>query len=146
MVSKLDLKGTRGCAAFNLRRTSRAVTQIYDAALRESGLRSTQFGILVTLARLQPASVRALADTTLMDATTMTRNLKLMKLAGLVEITPRRERREKHVRLSNKGQRALARSVPLWRAAQIEFERKLGNEEWSVLRRQLERVADLQGE
>jgi len=37
--SKLDLTGTGYCASFNFRRTARAVTQLYDAALQESGIR-----------------------------------------------------------------------------------------------------------
>src|SRR5438067_10317538 len=45
--SPLDLDGTGYCASFNFRRTARAVTRLYDTALQESGIRSTQFAILV---------------------------------------------------------------------------------------------------
>jgi len=43
--SKLDLTGTGYCASFNFRRTARAVTQLYDAALqdRASARRSSLF-------------------------------------------------------------------------------------------------------
>ena len=62
--SKLDLTGTGYCASFNFRRTARAVTQLYDAALQESGIRSTQFAILVGIAKNQPVSIGALATNT----------------------------------------------------------------------------------
>ena len=40
---------SRICANFNLRRAARAVSQFYDSALQESGLRSTQFSLLVAI-------------------------------------------------------------------------------------------------
>ena len=54
--SKLDLNGTGYCGSFNFRRTARAVTKLYDMALQESGIRSTQFSILVGIAKNQPVS------------------------------------------------------------------------------------------
>ena len=65
--SKLDLTGTGYCASFNFRRTARAVTQLYDAALQESGIRSTQFAILVGIAKNQPVSIGALAEVLIID-------------------------------------------------------------------------------
>ena len=142
----IDLKGTRGCAAFNLRKTARVVTQAYDAALRPSGLRSTQFTVLIAIALLEAPSVGALAEATLMDATTMTRNLRLLKSAGLIEVSPRGAGREKQVRLSKAGERALARAVPMWRAVQARFVAALGPTTWSKMRAELEEVASLAAE
>jgi DNA-binding MarR family transcriptional regulator len=139
----IDLAGTRGCAAFNLRKTARVVTQAYDAALRPSGLRSTQFTVLIAIARLEAPSVGALAEATLMDATTMTRNLRLLKSAGLIEISPRGASREKQVRLSKAGERALARAVPMWREVQARFVAAFGQGKWSKMRAELEEVASL---
>jgi DNA-binding MarR family transcriptional regulator len=139
----VDLTGARGCAAFNLRKTARVVTQAYDAALKPSGLRSTQFAILVAIARLDAPSVGALAATTLMDATTMTRNLRLLKAEGLIEISPRGAGREKLVQLSKAGERALARAVPMWRTVQARFVSAFGSMKWSKMRAELEEVASL---
>ena len=143
LIEGVDLTGTGACAAFSLRKTARAVTQVYDAGLRETGVRSTQFTILVAIAKSQPATVGALAKLTLMDPTTMTRNLRLLKSEGLVEVSPRGERREKCVRLSKKGERALARSVPVWRAMQSRFVASFGERKWSEMRRELELLAAL---
>jgi hypothetical protein len=38
------------CLNFNLRRTSRAVTQYYDEALKPTGVKVTQFTILMAIA------------------------------------------------------------------------------------------------
>lgn len=141
----IDLKGAFGCAAFTLRKTARVVTQMYDNALRAGGLRSTQFTILVGVYRLQPVPIGKLATFILMDPTTMTRSIALMQEQGMVEVSERGARREKLVRITAKGERALARTAPLWRAVQTNFEAALGVTEWSNLRRQLDRVTQLKG-
>jgi DNA-binding MarR family transcriptional regulator len=143
LVDGVDLKGTYACAAFSLRKTARAVTQVYDEALREAGLRSTQFTVLVAVAKVQPVSVGALAQKTLMDATTMTRNLALLKAEGLVTVGARGAKREKLVRLTAKGQKALARATPVWRDMQTRFIGTFGQRKWDDVRRDLETLAAL---
>ena len=61
-LSELNLNGTGSCASFNFRRTARAVTRLYDQAFEPFGIRSTQFTILVGIAKTQPTSISALAD------------------------------------------------------------------------------------
>ena len=48
------------CVRSTLRMVSRAVTQLYDDILRPSGLRVTQFSILVTIVRSGEANLRQL--------------------------------------------------------------------------------------
>src|SRR5215475_15991352 len=113
-----DLSGTSDCAAYQFRRTSRAVARLYDAALSPAGIRSTQFAILTAIAKLQPVSISRVAEILLIDATTMTRSLKLLEKDGLIEIAPRGERRQRLLTLTSKATKALAVAVPLWRQAQ----------------------------
>src|SRR5947208_4658694 len=91
----LDLSGTGYCASFNFRRTARAVTQLYDAALQESGIRSTQFAILVGIAKNQPVSIGALAEVLIIDQTTLTRSLRLLQKEGLIKISERSTMRQR---------------------------------------------------
>lgn len=139
----LDLTGTRGCASFNLKRAARAVTQAYDEALAAAGLRSTQFAVLVATARTQPVSIGELASLTLSDPTTMTRNVRLMARAGLIDVPARGPKREKRVRLTAKGTRALAKALPHWRAAQARFVGAFGGPAWKGMQHDLERAARL---
>jgi DNA-binding MarR family transcriptional regulator len=139
--SKLDLSGTGYCASFNFRRTARAVTQLYDAALQETGLRSTQFAILVAIAKSQPVSIGSLADVLVMDRTTLTRSLRLLKKDGLVAISDRSTMRQRFLTITPKGERALARCLPLWRKAHKRFVATVGSEYWIDLRNELERLA-----
>ncbi len=78
----LDLTGTGYCASFNFRRATRAITALFDNALQESGIRSTQFAILTAVAKTQPVSISTLCEILLMDATTLTRSLDLLRKAG----------------------------------------------------------------
>src|SRR3979490_3279650 len=108
--SKVDLTGTGYCASFNFRRTARAVTQHYDAALQESGIRSTQFAILVGIAKKQPVSIGALAEVLTIDQTTLTRSLRVLKKESLITISERSPGRQRFLEVH-------PRAGALWRGA-----------------------------
>ena len=139
--SKLDLNGTGYCGSFNFRRTARAVTKLYDMALQESGIRSTQFSILVGIAKNQPVSIGALADVMIIDRTTLTRSLRLLQKAGLIAISDRAAMRQRFLTITTKGEYTLARSLPAWREAHARFVATVGSEHWIDLRNELEQLA-----
>jgi DNA-binding MarR family transcriptional regulator len=139
--SKLDLAGTGYCASFNLRRTARAVTRAYDEALQETGMRSTQFTILVGIAKNQPVSIGALADVLIIDPTTLTRSLGLLRKEGLITVSNRAAMRQRFLALTRTGERALARSLPAWRKVQERLVSTVGAEQWNDLRSKLEELA-----
>src|SRR5260370_4194009 len=119
--SPLDLNGTGYCASFNFRRTARAVTRLYDMALQESGIRSTQFAILVGVVKNQPVSIGALADVLVIDSTTLTRSVRLLEKEGLVTISNRAAMRQRFLTITATGEHTLARSLPAWRTAAGRF-------------------------
>ena len=139
----LDLHGTGYCASFTFRKTARAVTRLYDAALQESGIRSTQFAILVGIAKKQPVSIGTLADVLIMDGTTLTRNLQLLQKERLITISNRAAMRQRFLTITARGERVLARSLPAWRKAQERFVAAVGSEYWVGFRKELERLAHL---
>jgi DNA-binding MarR family transcriptional regulator len=150
LIEGVDLTGTHGCAAFNLRRASRVVSQLYDAGLQPAGLRATQFAILVAVGKTQPISVGKLAQITVMDQTTISRSLAPLARDGLIELSARGAKREKRVRLTAKGERRLTRAVPMWRALQERFVAAFGAGNWREMRRELEvltgaAAADMRG-
>jgi DNA-binding MarR family transcriptional regulator len=142
-LQDLDLRGTGSCASFNFRRTARAVTRLYDLALQECGIRSTQFTILVAIAKTQPTSISALGNLLVIDPTTLTRSLKLLKKEGLVQISERSTRRQRFVSLAHKGEQALAKALPLWRQAHQRFLDAIGPGYWTNLQQELEGLARL---
>lgn len=116
------------CVCINLRRMSRAVSQIYDDALAPSGLKITQFCLLRSIERLGPASVGQLADDQELDRTTLTRNLALLERDGLIEQSPGADKRTSLARLTRTGSAAIARALPHWEGVQKELRRTLGSE------------------
>jgi DNA-binding MarR family transcriptional regulator len=142
-LEKLDLNNTGYCGSFNFRRTARAVTRLYDAAMQESGIRSTQFAILVGIAKSQPVAIGTLGETLVIDATTLTRSLRLLKKEGLISVSERAKMRQRFVGMTPKGERVLARSLPAWRKVHQQFVETLGSQHWIELRNELERIANV---
>lgn len=140
-LAKLDLTGTGYCASLNFRRTARAVTRMYDMAMQASGVRSTQFAILVGIAKTQPVSMGTLAKVLGIDRTTLTRSLRLLQKEGMVTISKRAAMRQRFLELTPGGERALKRSLPLWREAHAQFVSAVGPEYWLKLRGELEGLA-----
>jgi DNA-binding MarR family transcriptional regulator len=141
ILANLDLTGTGYCASLNFRRTSRMVTRMYDIAMQESGVRSTQFALLVGIAKLQPVTMGALAQVLMLDRSTLTRSLRLLEKERLIEISKRAAMRQRFLKLTHSGEKALQRSLPLWRAAHARFVEAVGADYWLKLRSELELIA-----
>ncbi len=114
------------CVCFNIRKAARAISQLYDDVLRPSGLRVTQFSILAVTKRLGPVTVTRLAEETVTDRTTLTRNLKVLGQQKLIHITPGHDRREREVTLTDRGRAALAQAYPFWKGVQARVAKGLG--------------------
>jgi DNA-binding MarR family transcriptional regulator len=94
---------------------SRAVTQLYDDALRPSGLRVTQFSILAAIARVGETNLRQLEDALAIDQTTLTRSLNLLERDGVIQRATHPDARVKATQLTgtgaSPGRRAAARGT-----------------------------------
>jgi len=134
---------TADCACFSLRKASRMMTQAYDHYLQPSGLTNTQFSLLVVASKLNPVSITELADQLAMDRTTLTRNLQIVKRAGLVQVRPGRDARTKDVQVTTKGLKALEKALPLWEQAQGKVIDSLGNAHWRELVKELRTLAEI---
>jgi DNA-binding MarR family transcriptional regulator len=140
-IPGLDLRGTGYCPNLNFRRTARAVTRLFDLLFQTSGIRSTQFTILIAVAKSQPCSISSLSQVLLIDSTTLTRSLRLLEKEGWLAISARSTKRQRFVTLTEQGEQILARSLPAWREAQRRFVDTVGKEYWLNLRNELERLA-----
>ena len=118
------------------------MTQLYDHALRPSGLRSTQFHILAEVRGAEEATVSELTKILVLDQTTLTRGLALLERDGLLQSNPKPDGRLKSVQLTNKGERVLQSALPLWREAQKKMLQLIGPGAWALLGDELDRIAD----
>jgi DNA-binding MarR family transcriptional regulator len=96
------------CACNQLRRTARKITQRYDDALAQSGVAVTHLPILVALGSKGDLSMTILADKLSLDRTTLTRNLRILEVRGLVQIVAHEEDARVHLAsLTSVGARVL---------------------------------------
>jgi DNA-binding MarR family transcriptional regulator len=121
------------CMGLHVRRASRIITQVYDAALRPVDLVLSQFTLLVCINLMESAQITRLAQELYTDQTTLTRNLKLLKQRGLVAIDPGEDRRVKLVSLTAEGRAILAQALPLWEQAQAQVMQQFDRQEWQTL-------------
>ena len=124
---------TLGCTCLNIRKAARAVTQFYDHALRPSGLRATQFSVLVGVRRSGPLTLTQLAEKLAMEQSTLTRNLRPLTREGLLQTAPGGDRRTREVKITEKGERRLKLALPLWRAVQGEMAARMGGHGLALL-------------
>jgi DNA-binding MarR family transcriptional regulator len=106
------------CPSFNLRKSARAVSRVFDEALQPSGLRSGQFIMLVTVANLGEPTYGQLARDLVMDTSTIARSLRPLQRENLIAVIAGPDRRRKTVKITAHGAERLRKSVPLWRKAQ----------------------------
>ena len=116
------------CMCASLRRASRALTQLYEEALRPTGLRGTQFTVLQTLSLAGEVTQKELGQILAMDSTTLTRTLTIMGRHGWIAKRHGEDRREWRMRLSKAGETQFKKAFPHWEKSQKQIRRQLGEE------------------
>lgn len=108
----------RSCAGTNIRLAARRITRFLDARMQETGLSVAQFGLMVHIAAARDDTIGALAERSGLDQSTLSRNLRGLEGAGLVEIAiVEKDLRRRAVWLTDEGGRRLEAAIPVWRRA-----------------------------
>lgn len=131
------------CVCATFRKATRALTLLYDAYLRPAGLRVTQYSLLKNVIAREPVSVNQLAEATVTDRTTLTRNLRVLQQNGLIRIQEGEDRRSREVTVTPRGREAVAKATPCWEQAQAHVVGQVGAEHWRILREELDIVIGL---
>ena len=133
--SRSELRAAvRDCACNGLRRAAREITQRYERALAPSGVKATQFPILVALGEGEAIALTPLAEGLALDRTTLTRNLRILEGRGLVTIgAAAQDGRMRVVSITDEGLRVLGHALDLWRAEQAEVVAAFGEERLRAL-------------
>lgn len=117
---------TTPCLCNALRQASRAVSRLYDAELRDLGLRVTQYSLLSQLGRVGGAiRQRDLGAMASLDETTLSRTLRPLIESGWIALATGDDRREKLVRLTRAGTAKLREAQPAWERAQKRLRSRL---------------------
>ena len=128
---------TDTCTCGELRKAARAITILYDDAIKSSGLLSTQFGLLQVIYNIDSIRISDLADKLRMDRTTLTRNLSVLEREGLIKISQGKDLRTRIVTATQKGRSAVAKALPLWNEVQRKVRQKMGESSWHELMQNL---------
>jgi DNA-binding MarR family transcriptional regulator len=131
------------CLCGNFRRTSRALTQLYENALRPVGLRATQFTILQALTLAGEVTQSRLSEMLVIDSTTLSRTLRIMAREGWIAERRGKDRRERWLRLTRSGEAHFKRALPAWERVQTRLRRQLGEPAWNNLLEITHQVTDL---
>jgi DNA-binding MarR family transcriptional regulator len=130
------------CACTTLRKATRAISRIYDDALAAVGMNITQFAILRVIGRAGDGGVplSRLAESLVMDKTSLYRGLGPLIRSGWVVVTQAGKGRTKLVCLTTEGRRVRDAAAEPWEAAQSKVVEAFGLERWAALHQS---IADL---
>jgi DNA-binding MarR family transcriptional regulator len=121
------------CIAVRVRALNRAITALYDDALRPHGLRTGQLNLLVAVARMGTAKPSDLCRVLSMDKSTLSRDVEVMRRNGWLAVE-QGSGRGRPLRISPDGQSLLERAFPAWRQAQTRAGTLIGDEGAASLR------------
>jgi len=138
---KLRQEIGNSCVCFNLRKAARLVTQRYEQEVKSTGLKATQFPVLLAACNEGGILLTPMARFLGMDRTSLTRNLNIMVAKGLVIIKTGDDKRERRISITPHGLEVLKEALPLWQKVQAEVVETLGPEKWAGLLSGLHAVA-----
>jgi DNA-binding MarR family transcriptional regulator len=117
------------CLLGHWRKVSRVLTGVYEAEMRDWGLKSSQLNLLVAVAKAGPVRRIDLGKRLHLDPSTLTRNLKVMLKQGWIEERPdEADQRSSRLKITPKGRRLLESIAPAWKRAQARARQMLGSE------------------
>jgi DNA-binding MarR family transcriptional regulator len=126
-LQPIDASGTpQGCTNLKLRQLMRRVASHYDHVVGASGLKGTQYSLLSYVVKLGPMRSVDLAAALKVSASTLSRNLQPLLNAGWLAIQPGPDARSHQVVATDAGVAKRAQAQLLWKVAQLDVNRRLG--------------------
>lgn len=123
----------RGCTHFKLRQLLRVVGRLYDAELAQVGMKGTQYSLLSHVVALAPVQPAELARQMGMDASTLTRNLRVLMDEGWIVQGPGKDARSRLVQVTAEGRSRHRQAQRHWKRAQESLNERLGSESVAML-------------
>lgn len=141
-AGNLDTKSIEGvCVGGCVRKLNRMVSAIYDGALANAGLKTSQFSVLVSVANRKQARPAELIKHLELDESTVSRNVERMCARGWLRLVPDADRRSHLIEVTDKGQALIRKCLPAWQKAQTEVSRRLGTDSVAELRSALRKLS-----
>jgi DNA-binding MarR family transcriptional regulator len=115
------------CLALRVRRLARKISRRYDVALAPLDLDSSQFNILSVVGALSPVTLRDVASTLDLDASTLSRMIKSLESKGLLVVEGGKGRGGLRLWLSQGGEDVMAQALLAWKGVQAQFAGQVGD-------------------
>lgn len=128
----------QGCTNLKLRQLSRVVSRHYDAFVAATGLKNTQYSLLSHIVLFGPLRPTDLAHRMRVDTSTLTRNLQPLVAQGWVRQHPGPDGRSRTIEATDAGRAKRAEGQRAWKQAQLDLNRRLGDERVAELHRLLD--------
>ena len=140
-ITQSDLHIDLPCLCALLRKAGRVVTKEFDGYLKGSGLRITQYSMLMNI-RFNPGiTVSQLSELLRMDQTTVTRNVKILEKLETISIEQdHADHRIKRITVTEHGRSVLRKTRSSWEKAQYNVTKTLGIEQTKALVDALQRL------
>lgn len=123
------IENVKSCVCRNLRMTTRITTQYFDQIFQTVGIPAAQFSLLSDIASRESVTITELAEILLMDQTTVTRNIEILRKKGYVLVrTDDNDSRRKCISISDTGLQKLNEAMPKWNEVQTLIEQEIGTE------------------
>jgi DNA-binding MarR family transcriptional regulator len=131
----------RICVAGGVRKLNRMVSAIYDGALADTGLKTSQFSVLVAVTNRGKARPAELTNQLQMDESTLSRNVERMCARGWLKLERGEDRRSHLIEVTDKGRALIRKCLPAWQRAQEEVSQRLGADSVAALRSALRKLS-----
>lgn len=118
-----DARGlVESCPGALARLAARRITQFLDQELAPTGISAAQLALMAQIAAAEDDTLGALAERSGLEQSTLSRNLRTLENAGLIEIAAvETDLRRRAAWLTETGARRLEAAIPIWRKAQAKL-------------------------
>ena len=128
------------CACTSIKKLSRVLGRVYDAALAASPMNVTQLAVLRCIGRRTGEPLMHVAEELEMDRSSLYRALDAMLRDDWVKITSGRDARSRTAVITPKGYRILKKAGEQWEKVQTRVVERFGRREWAAFVANVEKL------
>jgi len=128
------------CACTSIKKLSRVLGRVYDAALADSPMNVTQLAVLRCVGRRTGEPLMHVAEELKMDRSSLYRALDPMVRDGWVKITSGIDARSRTAVITTKGDRILKKAGQQWERVQTRVVERFGLREWGAFVANMEKL------
>ena len=132
----------RPCACTSIKKLSRTLGRLYDAALAGSRMNITQLAILRCIDRRKEQPLMHVAKELEMDRSSLYRALEPMLRDEWVKITAGPDARSRSAVITRKGYQLLAKAAGRWEQVQIRLVERFGLGKWASFAAEIDRFRE----